>query len=77
MLFGVIWGMTCIGAVNAAPGSIEGLIYTEVSLKAHLVGMPEVIFQAIDFSVLFWMWERRAEVKCSPKENITNKSQVL
>lgn len=77
MLFGVIWGMTCIGAVNATPGSIEGLIYTEVSLKAHLVGMPEVIFQALGFSVLFWLWERRAQVKCSREENTVNKSEVL
>ena len=37
--FGVIWGLTCLGAVNATPGSIEGFIYTEVSLKDHLVGM--------------------------------------
>jgi uncharacterized membrane protein len=55
--------MTCIGAVNATPGSIEGFIYTEVSLKAHLVGMPEVITQALGFSVLFWLWERKAKNK--------------
>lgn len=59
MLFGVIWGMTCIGAVNASPGSIEGFIYTETSIKDHLVGMPEVISQALSFSILFWLWERR------------------
>lgn len=74
MLFGVIWGMTCIGAVNATPGSIEGFIYTEVSLKEHLVGMPEVISQALMFSVLFWLWERRAEAKCT--KDIINKSEV-
>ena len=59
MLFGVIWGMTSIGAVNASPGSIEGLIYTEVSIKEHLIGLPEVIVQAISFSILFWLWERK------------------
>lgn len=75
ILFGVIWGMTCIGAVNATPGSIEGFIYTEVSLKEHLVGMPEVISQALAFSVLFWLWERRAEAKHT--KDITNKSETL
>lgn len=63
MLFGVVWGMTSIGAVNASPGSIEGLIYTDVSLKAHVIGMPEVISQGLGFSVLFWLWERRADSK--------------
>lgn len=60
MMFWVIWGLTCIGSVNAAPGSIEGLIYTDISLKTHFVGMPEVIVQALAFSVLFWAWERRS-----------------
>lgn len=59
MLFAVIWGLTCIGAVNATPGSIEGFIYTKASIKEHLVGMPEVITQAILFSFLFWWWERK------------------
>jgi hypothetical protein len=77
MLFGVIWGLTCIGAVNTAPGSIEGLIYTDVSLKTHLIGMPEVIFQAISFSILFWLWERRVKVKFIKKENITNNNEIL
>lgn len=63
MLFSIIYGLTCIGSVNATPGSIEGFIYTEVSIKEHLVGMPEVIVQALGFSMLFWLWERRAEAK--------------
>lgn len=60
ILFGVIYGLTGLGAVNASSGSIEGLIYTEISIKEHLIGMPEVITQALAFSILFWLWERRA-----------------
>lgn len=71
MLFGgVIWGMTSIGAVNASPGSIEGLIYTDVSLEAHLIGMPEVISQAVGFSVLFWLWERMVDLKQNSNKEI-------
>lgn len=77
MLFGVIWGMTCIGAVNATPGSIEGFIYTEASLKTHLVGMPEVIIQAMGFSVLFYLWERKANSKSIAEESGVNKVEVL
>jgi hypothetical protein len=62
MLFGVIWGLTCIGAVNATPGSIEGLIYTETGIKSHLIGMPEIITQALSFSFLFWWWERKKSI---------------
>ena len=62
ILFGVLWGLTALGAVNASPGSIEGLIYTDISLKASFVGMPEVIVQAMSFSVLFWLWERKRSI---------------
>lgn len=72
MLFGVIWGLTCIGAVNTAPGSIEGFIYTEVDLKTHLIGMPEVISQALSFSVLYWLWERRAVVRRARQTGLTS-----
>ncbi|XMB66793.1 hypothetical protein RI065_10945 [Mycoplasmatota bacterium zrk1] len=59
MLFFVLFGLTCIGAINAPPGSIEGFIYTNVSLKAHLIGMPEIIVQSIGISALFYWWEKR------------------
>ena len=76
MLFGVLWGMTCLGAVNATSGSIEGLIYTDVSLKAHLIGMPEVITQAAGFSVLFWLWERRATKKRELAEKMAKEKNI-
>ncbi len=62
MLFAVLYGFTCLGAINATPGSIEGLIYTETSLKDHMVGMPEVIVQSLGISLLFWMWERKKTI---------------
>jgi hypothetical protein len=57
-LFGLLFGLTYIGAVAATPGSIEGLIYTRAPLIEHLVGVPEVIVQALVFSWLFVRWER-------------------
>ncbi|NMB95230.1 MAG: hypothetical protein GYA02_01245 [Clostridiaceae bacterium] len=79
ILFGVIWGLTCLGAVNATPGSIEGFIYTEVSLKDHLVGMPEVITQALAFSGLFWWWERKAKSKLIDRDKniVAHKGETL
>lgn len=60
MLFGVLWGFTLIGSVSAAPGSIEGLIYTKASLSEHLIGIPEVTVQMLAFSILFFIWESKA-----------------
>lgn len=60
MLFGILWGFTFIGAVSASPGSIEGLIYTEIPLTEHLVGIPEVTIQMLAFSWLFFKWERKS-----------------
>lgn len=62
MLFFVLYGFTCLGAINATPGSIEGFIYTKVSLRDHLNGMPEVIVQSLGIATLFWWWERRKTV---------------
>ena len=62
-LFGVLWGLTLIGAVAATPGSIEGLIYTKTAIIDHLLGLPEVTFQMLIFSWLFFVWERRARTK--------------
>lgn len=59
MLFGVLWGFTLIGAVSAPPGSIEGLIYTNISLKEHLLWVPEVTVQMMAFSWLFFKWEQK------------------
>jgi hypothetical protein len=58
MLFSLLFGLTCLGAINASPGSIEGMIYTKMSLEEHLVGYPEVILQSLGISVIFWKWER-------------------
>lgn len=66
MLFSVLFGLTCIGAINATPGSIEGFIYTDLSLTAHLIGMPEIIVQSLGISTLFWLWERKKTLN-SPK----------
>ena len=62
-LFWVLWGLTLIGSVAATAGSIEGIIYTKVSLRDHLIGFPEVTFQMLIFSWLFVTWERKVDGK--------------
>jgi hypothetical protein len=60
-LFFLIWGFSLIGSVAPIPGSIEGMIYTKMSLTEHLIGIPEVTVQIFVFSWFFVKWENRTE----------------
>lgn len=60
-LFFLIWGFSLIGSVAPIPGSIEGMIYTRMSLAEHLIGIPEVTVQIFVFSWFFVKWENRTE----------------
>jgi hypothetical protein len=59
-LFACMWILMGIGAVVAAPGTLEGLVYTRFGLGNPLVGMPEVTLQLLAFCPLIAWWERRA-----------------
>ena len=60
-MFFLIWGFSLIGSVAPIPGSIEGIIYTKMSLAEHLIGIPEVTVQIFVFSWFFVKWENRTE----------------
>jgi hypothetical protein len=46
---------------GAAPGSIEGLIYTTLPFSFHLNGLPETLIQSLVFSVLLIYWVNHPE----------------
>lgn len=48
---------------GAAPGSIEGVIYTHLPLWFHLSGLPEIILQAFLFAFLTCYWVNHPEKK--------------
>jgi hypothetical protein len=52
----LLFGFAIIGTAAAAPGSLEGIIYTRLSLTEHLFGLPEVMLQTFLFSVLLFRW---------------------
>ena len=58
-LFGLLFGLTAVLSLPAAPGTIEGFIYTDVSAVAHFVGMPEILVQSLLISFLYWLWQRK------------------
>jgi hypothetical protein len=49
------------GTAAAAPGSIEGVIYTTLPLEIHLKGLPEVLIQTLLFSWMLTRWLHKPE----------------
>ena len=48
-----------MGTTTASPGSMEGFIYTTLSVRTHLIMLPEVLLQTLLFSVLLIFWSKR------------------
>jgi hypothetical protein len=55
-----IWGLLVIIGIfstyGPTPGSIEGMLYTQVPLWAHLRGLPEVLLQSFAYSLALHYW---------------------
>ena len=56
----IMWAVLVIVGIlspfGPSPGSIEGMIYTVLPFSMHLKGWPEVILQALFFSLLLTYW---------------------
>jgi hypothetical protein len=63
----ILWiTLVAIGIISpfgAAPGSIEGVIYTKLPLSFHLNGLPETLIQSLIFSGLLYYWVNHPEKK--------------
>lgn len=53
----VVFGI--LGTPAAAPSSLEGIIYSKLPIWYHLIGLPEILFQTLTFSLILVWWERR------------------
>lgn len=61
LLWGLLLALMIIAPAGAAPGSIEGIIYTKVPLWFHVISLPEVILQTLVFSWLVITWQKRTK----------------
>lgn len=52
-------GLSALFTFSAAIGSFEGIIYTNVSFKTHLNGLPELLLYNTLFTFLLWFWYRK------------------
>ena len=57
-LWGLLVGLAIFSTAGAAPGSVEGIIYTKIPLGSQLIGLPEVLLQTLAFSLLVTAWSR-------------------
>lgn len=58
-LWALLVGLGIVSTYAAAPGSLEGLVYTNLALPYHLFGLPEVLLQSLAFSVALVAWSRK------------------
>ena len=56
----IMWAMLVIVGIlspfGPSPGSVEGMIYSVLPFSMHLKGWPEVMLQALVFSLLLAYW---------------------
>jgi hypothetical protein len=55
-LWGLLVGLSILSTTAAAPGSIEGFIYTTIPIKKQVIGYIEVIPQTLLFSIMVYYW---------------------
>jgi len=48
---------------SATPGSIEGMIYTTLSLQFQINGLPEILLQSLLLSVITTYWLNHSDKK--------------
>ena len=49
-------GLAILGTTGPAPGSFEGIIYTNFPVLDQIIGLRETVFQTLIFSLLFYYW---------------------
>lgn len=62
-LWGIFLAFAIFAPSSAAPGSIEGYVYTTFPISFHLMYLLEIILQTFVFSWLFVAWEKRPTKK--------------
>jgi hypothetical protein len=59
LLWSLFVGLAILGTAGPSPGSLEGVIYTKLPLRLHLLGLPEVLLQTFLFSAGLVAWCRK------------------
>ena len=67
----ILWGIIVVFGIlstpAAAPCSVEGLLYSQLPLWFHLIGLPEILLQTLAFSLLLVWWMKDKPEKAIDK----------
>ena len=55
-MWAVLVALGILNTFGPAPSSIEGMIYTTLPIPLQLIGLPEVVFQALLLSAIVCYW---------------------
>lgn len=58
-LWGLLLGLSILSTTAAAPGSVEGFIYTTIPINKQIVGYLEVMPQTMLFSLIVYYWYKK------------------
>jgi hypothetical protein len=58
-LWGLLIGLSILSTTAAAPGSVEGFIYTTIPFEKQIIGYVEVIPQTMLFSLIVYYWYKK------------------
>lgn len=59
LLWSLFVGLAILGTCGPSPSSLEGFLFTRLTLVQHLKGLPEVVVQTFLFSVGLVAWCKR------------------
>lgn len=60
ILWGLLITLGILSTPAAAPGSVEGMLYSKLPMWYHLIGYPEIMLQTLVFSIWLVWWERQS-----------------
>jgi len=56
LLWSLFLGLAILGTTGPAPGSFEGIIYTNFPVLDQIIGLRETVFQTLLFSLMVFYW---------------------
>ena len=55
----LIFGLSYLLTLSAAIGSFEGVIYMNLPLKSHFIGLSEILLYTTLFALTLWGWYKK------------------
>lgn len=57
LMWALLVSVGILGTFGPAPGSLEGMVYTVLPFRLHLIGLPETLLQSfvLSFVVFYWV----------------------